>query len=279
MKSIIIKPKNSVLQKYVQYFLFFRKSDNCCLNYTTFPNNNLCLAIYKENVINYFNRLNDNNCIVKKGNNSFTSRFYGFHKTPFQVEINSPLDQICIIFYPSALRVFSSESYDNLMNSEGVFEEVFSLHNTNILEEIFDEEDFLERTNKLEELLLRKINHVVPNKLKEALQLISRYNDNSLNVEILANKLGISTPTLFRLFKYNLGQCPKSYLKTIRFRSVLDQILNKQNLLTKIAYNNEYYDQAHFIKDFKTFSGYSPIQLMDKVSVEQDELTWIYNKK
>lgn len=41
MNSTIIKPKNEILKKYVQYFLFFNKADHNALNYTTFPNKNL----------------------------------------------------------------------------------------------------------------------------------------------------------------------------------------------------------------------------------------------
>lgn len=53
METIIIKPINEILKKYVQYFLFLRKSDSNLINYTTFPNSNLCLAIYRQNSVNY----------------------------------------------------------------------------------------------------------------------------------------------------------------------------------------------------------------------------------
>lgn len=278
MKSIIIKPKNELLKKHVHYFLFFKKSDNEPLHYTTFPNNNLCLAIYKENTIYYNNLSSQNNCSITPGNRNFTSRFYGFHKKPFTVDINSSLDQICIIFNPSALRAFSSESYENLISSDTAFD-IFTSKDDYALEQLFEEVQFAKRAEILEQLLLKNLKYAVPDKLKEALYLISTYNSDNLTVEMLAKKLEISTPTLFRLFKNHLGQNPKSYLKTIRFRNTLDEILNKQNTLTNIAYVNQFYDQAHFVHDFKTLSGYSPKQLFEKVSVQQNDLAWIYNKK
>lgn len=274
MQSVIIKPRNEQLKHYIQYFLFFRKTDSNFLTYTTFPNNNLCLAIYKENLIDYSNQQTINQCTITERRGKFTSKLYGFHKIPFHVDIHSPLDQVCIIFYPSALRVFTGESYDNLMQSDHV-QDLFPSADTNALEQLFEEKDFSKRANQLEQLLLRHLNIELPHKLKEALYTISTSNDQYLTVETLAKQLKISTPSLFRLFKQQLGQNPKSYLKTIRFRTVLNEVLNKQTTLTDIAHLNQFYDQAHFINDFKTFSGYSPNQLIHKISVQQTDLTWI----
>ncbi|MFC4687542.1 helix-turn-helix domain-containing protein [Epilithonimonas pallida] len=272
MNSVIIKPKNEILKNYVQYFLFFEKTNHDFLTYTTFPNSNLCLAIYKENKISYDNQ--NNLCEVNVGR-AFTSRFYGFHKKPFQVNIDSLLSQICIIFQPSALRAFTKESYDELMFSDSVFDEIFS-SDKNILEKIFEIDDFSKRANELEILLLKKLNDSVSDTMKEALMLINQ--NNSISINELSKSLKISEATLFRLFKNNLGQNPKSYLKTLRFRNVLNDLSQSKNSLTTVAYQNLFYDQAHFIKDFKMFSGFSPKKLVEKISVNQKDLTWIYNK-
>ncbi|WP_316802424.1 helix-turn-helix transcriptional regulator [Pedobacter nototheniae] len=280
MEFVIIKPECEILKNYVQYFLFFKKTDNNTINYTTFPNNNLCLAIYKQNKINYINSVNQNNCTITSGKRNFTSKFYGFHKMPFQVEINSFLDQICIVFYPSALRAFTFEGYENLMKSDQIFEEIFAEKNHFALEEIFECEDFTKRARQLESLLLKKLRtDNIPLKLKEAFCFIEKNSNNQfLSIEMLSKHLDISDTTLFRLFKNHLGQNPKSYLKTIRFRNVLTEVIDHKNSLTEIAYLNEYYDQAHFIKDFKKFSGLSPKGLIKHVSVQQNDLAWIYNE-
>ena len=198
---------------------------------------------------------------------------------PFQVDINSSLDQVCIIFYPSALRAFTTASYDDLMCSDSVFETVFSKKNTFVLEQLFEEEDFNKRTEILEALLLKKLNNEIPYKLKEALHLIATNNSENFSIETLAKTMEVSDSSLFRLFKNNLGQNPKSYLKTVRFRNILDEIKTGKHTHTEIETLNQYYDQAHFIKDFKIFTGNTPKKLIEKVSVQQEDLTWIYNKK
>ena len=278
MESVIIKPKNELLKKYVQYFLFFRKPDAGFLSYSTFPNNNLCLAIYKENKIDYKRNSESNNCTVTPGDTGFKSRLFGFHKMPFHVDVKASLDQICILFQPGALSVFTSEPYDDLLGADNVFD-VFRRKNDFFLEQIFEEENLFSRADMLEKLLLANLKERQPEKLKEALVLIARAGEQNPSIETLAKKLGMSSPTLFRLFKNNVGMNPKSYIKTHRFRNILNEVLQGQQALTRIAHDNLYYDQAHFIKDFKSFSGYSPNQLLQKISIEQNDLAWIYNNE
>jgi AraC-like DNA-binding protein len=281
MQSVIIQPQNQLLKKYVQYFLFFRKSGVKTVSYTTFPNNNLCLAIYKQNNVDYINTGNTNSCIVRAGSQSYSSRLYGFHKTAFQANIYDSLDQICIIFYPSAIRAFTGEAYHNLLNSEEVFDSMFHSKNTFLLEKIFDHDNFSARAALLEQHLFKNLHEsIIPVKLKEALHYISQNSHlGSFKIEELSKKLSISDATLFRLFTTHLGQNPKSYLKTVRFRTALHDIIHSGQSLTQLAYSNEYYDQSHFIHDCKSFSGYSPKQLMQKISVEQNALAWIFNNE
>jgi AraC-like DNA-binding protein len=52
---------------------------------------------------------------------------------------------------------------------------------------------------------------------------------------------------------------PKQLSKIIRLQATLKMLLNKQfTSLTALAFEGEYYDQAHFIKDFKEFTGSTP---------------------
>uniref|UniRef100_UPI0040496E2A helix-turn-helix domain-containing protein n=1 Tax=Fulvivirga sp. TaxID=1931237 RepID=UPI0040496E2A len=56
-----------------------------------------------------------------------------------------------------------------------------------------------------------------------------------------------------------IGLSPKQLSKVIRLQATLQMLLNDTSrTLTDIAYESEYYDQAHFIKDFKEFTGLTP---------------------
>ena len=264
----------------MEYFLFLRKSDQSMINYTTFPNSNLCLAIYKQNVVNYTSNMAINRCTIETGSKSFTSRVYGFHTMPFNVNINTDLDQICIVFHPAALRAFTSENFSEVLSSSSAFEQLFGSYDLYALEQIFEESNTHKRVQKLEEILLSRLKDNVPPKLQEALYYINLANTtkSSLSIATLCEKLNISDTTLFRLFKNHVGQNAKKFLKTIRFRNVLAGILEQKNSLTEIGFRNHYYDQPHFIKDFKAFAGQSPKGLVDQISVQEKNLAWIYEE-
>jgi AraC-like DNA-binding protein len=62
-----------------------------------------------------------------------------------------------------------------------------------------------------------------------------------------------------RKFLKQIGLSPKQLGKVIRLQTALKLLLNrKTGTFTQIAYESEYYDQNHFIKDFKEFTGTTP---------------------
>ncbi|WP_298758053.1 AraC family transcriptional regulator [uncultured Psychroserpens sp.] len=64
---------------------------------------------------------------------------------------------------------------------------------------------------------------------------------------------------LINQFKTYFGLTPKVFHRVFRFNEILKQIQNKTHLnWSQIAYEFEYSDQSHFIKEFKEFSGFNP---------------------
>jgi AraC-like DNA-binding protein len=89
-----------------------------------------------------------------------------------------------------------------------------------------------------------------------AINEIKRYN-GSIKIEELASDFSLSQKQFGRRFKEFSGFSPKMYSRIIRFESVIKNYQNISNI-TKIAFTDGYYDQAHFIHEVKSFTGYSP---------------------
>ena len=89
----------------------------------------------------------------------------------------------------------------------------------------------------------------------------------------IAGKAGYSQKHLISIFKKHVGLTPKGFLKIIRFQKAIGGIsLSGKTDWIKVALDSGYYDQAHFINDFRTFSGYTPTQYMQ---TQSDHLNYL----
>jgi len=67
-----------------------------------------------------------------------------------------------------------------------------------------------------------------------------------------------------RIFKKEIGICPKKYLEIVRFNRVCKLLYKFQEIdWTELAYLCGYYDQSHFIHDFKSIMKCSPEKYID----------------
>jgi AraC-like DNA-binding protein len=81
----------------------------------------------------------------------------------------------------------------------------------------------------------------------------------NLSVKKMAEQLKISDRYLETKFKASVGLSPKTYSLIVRFKNAEQQLLNNCSPRWSLQdFSCEYYDQNHFIKDFKRFTGHTP---------------------
>jgi hypothetical protein len=119
--------------------------------------------------------------------------------------------------------------------------------------------------NTLDEWFLQLSGNVLFNadsRLYEAMDIIVK-NAGVVSLESGINT-GISSRQLRRLFEYYVGDTPKTFSKIIRFQNVLRAKPSVQSLRqNKLFFDAGYYDQAHFIKEFKSLYGITPTKAFD----------------
>ncbi|HET6821910.1 MAG TPA: AraC family transcriptional regulator, partial [Anaerolineales bacterium] len=75
------------------------------------------------------------------------------------------------------------------------------------------------------------------------------------------------------LFRQQVGVTPKQYLKIMRFQKAICTIECSHPIRwSEIALQSGYYDQAHFTHDFKSFSGFTPGEYLNR---KTDTLNYI----
>lgn len=100
-------------------------------------------------------------------------------------------------------------------------------------------------------------------RLYRALEIIFRnYGVVSIEADLTT---GISPRQLRRLFDFYIGDSAKTFSKVVRFQNILNAKPSVQSLrANKLFFDAGYYDQAHFIKEFKNLYGVTPNQAFNR---------------
>ena len=80
----------------------------------------------------------------------------------------------------------------------------------------------------------------------------------ALSIPALADDCYLSRRQFERKFIHYAGYSPKQFQRIARFNAVIKGFDKRPSSLTEMAYSCGYYDQSHFIHDFRLFSGYNP---------------------
>ena len=127
-----------------------------------------------------------------------------------------------------------------------------------ITEQLLRCSDNIERIKVVECFLLTKLNKARGITETDALVRQIIHDNGKTSIQKLAGENKISVRKMERLFLQQVGISAKLYSRLMRFNHVF-KLLQKENLpRTEITYLSGYFDQAHFNKEFKEFSGENP---------------------
>lgn len=180
---------------------------------------------------------------------------------PFYVQPSGYVNSFAVRFYPYGFSNFVSSSIKKLANKETPLALLFGEEPSKALgADIIQAADTPGRIKIVEAFLLEKLRDktIIDNVVKRTIDTILSTGGNAAISTILKDDLS-KRRQMERKFVQQIGISPKQLGKVIRLQSALKRLLNRQpESLTEIAYESDYYDQAHFIKDFKEFTGTTP---------------------
>ena len=86
---------------------------------------------------------------------------------------------------------------------------------------------------------------------------------HQISVSSVQDKIGLSQRRFIQLFHQQIGLTPKAFCRVRRFQRILQTVHRKRDVdWIDVALDCGYYDQAHFIHDFREFSGLTPSQYL-----------------
>jgi AraC-like DNA-binding protein len=196
------------------------------------------------------------NVVFEKEN----SRIYGVSK---DTSLHLLKDKGCVFgikFKPGGFYPFYHFPISQLTNHSLPIEEVFGSKIKKTVEELLSQETDAEKIQTIEKFLseyLPERNHLA----EQTTQLVEYIAENReiTKVEQLARLVMINKRTLQRMFHKYVGVSPKWVIKRCRLHEAAELAeAGKLPNWSQIALELGYYDQAHFIKDFKSVIGKSP---------------------
>lgn len=183
------------------------------------------------------------------------------------VTTNGEAGVVFISFFPSTACHFFRFPLSEIENRSIDMADVAGREVRQIEELLYVAESLKERVSIIESFLLKSYS---PVSLSDSLLVqrgveIIKKSKGELSAADISKMLSTTSKTLERKFSHYLGKTTKQMIKLLRFQGVLqDFSTNKNYSLTEHAHNNGYFDQSHFIHDFKHFSGYTPGEFVSK---------------
>lgn len=124
-------------------------------------------------------------------------------------------------------------------------------------EQLCEAANHVDKIKVVEEFLLSRMKAIKPDLIVvKALQLIYQ-SKGLIRISELSNQLNISQSPLEKRFRKVVGASPKKFASIVRFNGIIRNSISSPSL-TAIGYDAGFYDQSHFIKEFKKFTGDTP---------------------
>ena len=184
----------------------------------------------------------------------------GFCRKFVQFPIGKEFDYIGIRFLPSAFTHLFRVDAKTLSNQTQELNNILPNFSKWINSEIKPTDSFETITKELNVKIIGflKIQDIqVDHRFSDSLRLIFQ-KKGYLDTEKDLNT-GLSSRQLRRIFDFYIGTTAKSFSNVVRFQHILNAKPSKQSLKeSKPYFDVGFFDQAHFIKTFKTFYGVTP---------------------
>ncbi len=190
------------------------------------------------------------------------------------IEPLGDVKSFAICFYPHGFANFVNTPLENLVDKETPIKDLFGENAGQVLEQKIDKASGTEeRIEIIETFLFDKLNQhsTIENLVKTTVDALLTTNGSSSIHQILKEDLS-KRRQLERNFKKQIGISPKQLGRVLRLQSALKMLLDDKESLTTIAYESEYFDQAHFNKDFKEFVGTTPKEFLGNKNMELSTL-------
>ncbi len=171
---------------------------------------------------------------------------------------------VLVMFSETGAGMFFNHSMHELFGNSFSLDDLMLRSQMDVVAEQLNEaKTDIERINHVEKFLIARINHKANDELVNLAVTFIKQHAGNIKITTLVEKLNISQSQFEKRFRKMVGASPKKFASIVRLKHILNTS-SKRNSLTELGLDAGYFDQAHFIKDFKSFTGETPEQFLKK---------------
>jgi AraC-like DNA-binding protein len=192
---------------------------------------------------------------------SFATGAYDSHVI---VEANGSQGGMQIDVTILGMRLFLGRPLADLTNRGVALEDVFGAEGRRVTMDLHDAGTWQARFDLLDREIGRRI-AAARMPASEVLCTWKRIVESSglVTIGALVDETGWSQKHLISQFREHIGLAPKTFARVMRFGRAVNRLRRREHTsLTELALDCGYYDQSHFDRDFRTFAGVTPTDLL-----------------
>lgn len=236
------------LRNYIKYYVVSENERESA--YKVFPSTGMVIGFQYKGSLSTINE----NTYTKLSSAGIT----GISDSYKMFKNSNDIGTLLVFFTEVGFSHFASYPAHELFNISTSLDYLFEKTKVNEVEEkLGSASTDKQRIKIVEHFLLTQLKEVELDKLVvEAVKLIYQ-SKGAIRIKELNKALQISASPFEKRFRKVVGISAKKFASIVRFNTVLSD-LGETKTLTEICYENNFFDQAHFIKDFKQFTGETP---------------------
>jgi AraC-like DNA-binding protein len=211
----------------------------------------------------------DNNAALLKH-----SHLVGERDRYFLIEQTRAVHLIAARFKPGGLHPFVRFPIAEVTNQTIDLDLIFGSRIKELEAKLFETRNHQRKIDLLQQALLQQLKEPVSHAMTNAALKLIRQHHGNISVDALTRDLGVNYKYLERHFLQIVGLTPKMFARIARFQYVMQTLrYTAFHAWPSLALDCGYYDQAHFIKEFKAFTGATPSEFIARQNQIAEMLT------
>jgi AraC-like DNA-binding protein len=258
---------SDILKPYIKHYYVFESSSNIQFEDTVFPSGDM-------EIIFNLGQGTWESAVENKFSPTPGIELWGQITKPLVIRSTGRHTMLGIRFHTHSASYFLDDEINVFNNRISDLSEIIGSPANILYSQLLETGSATERIKLIEQFLLKRLVHNQKrspqiDRVASIITSIKKDTEEN-NIGTIASRHGMTTRYLHKLIYQHTGLSPKSFTKIRRFQLSLKLIAKNEQPFTSIAYDCGYFDQAHFIREFKSFTGVTPsVYLENKISVNK----------